>query len=74
MNFRKATDALLESITLEDLAEALGASVQSVRQARTVEGTSSYRTPPAGWERATAKLARGRAGRLERLAGRLEAL
>jgi len=74
MDFRKATDELLAAVTLEDLAEATGASVQAVRQARAQEGTSAFRKPPTGWERAAAKLARRRAGKLEQLAERLEAL
>lgn len=72
MNFRKATDALLASITLEDLATALGASLQAVRQARMDEGSSGHRRPPEGWERAAAKLARRQAAKLEKLAASLE--
>jgi hypothetical protein len=74
MNFRKATDELLASVTLEDLASAIGASVQAVRQARAQEGSAGFRRPPAGWETAAAKLARKQADRLERLASRLEGL
>jgi hypothetical protein len=72
MNFRKATDALLESVTLEDLARAMGVSVQAVRQARAAEGTTAHRSPPAGWACATARLARSQSRRLERLAGHLD--
>ena len=57
MNFKKATDELLASVTLADLAEALGVSVQAIRQARAAEGTTSYRSPPVGWEAAIKKLA-----------------
>ena len=73
MNFRKATDELLASVTLEDLANALGASVQAVRQARANEHSAGFRRPPEGWETAAAKLARRQAVRLDRLAARLEA-
>lgn len=72
MNFRKATDELLSSVTLEDLANALGSSVQAVRQARAQESTSAFRRPPEGWEAASAKLARKQATRLNRLAEKLE--
>lgn len=72
MNFRKATDELLEAVTLEDLAEALGASVQAVRQARAAEGTTAHRAPPPGWERATIRLANRRLGKLSTLAKALE--
>jgi hypothetical protein len=67
MNFRKTTDKLLESITLEDLATTLGVSVQAVRQARASEGTASHRRPPSGWEAAAAWLAKCRARELEEL-------
>lgn len=73
MNFRKATDELLASVTLEDLASAMGVHVQAVRQARAQECSAGFRRPPAGWEKAAAKLARRQAERLERLAGRLDA-
>lgn len=71
MNFRQATDELIEGVTLEDLAKALGVHVQAVRQARAIEGSAAYRRPPANWEAATAKLANARAKRLERLVARL---
>ena len=71
MNFQKATDALLESVTLEDLANAMGVSVQAVRQARAAEGSTSYRSPPEGWESAARRLAKMRATQLLRLASRL---
>lgn len=73
MNFRRATDELLASVTLEDLAKALGVSVQAIRQARAHEDSSGFRRPPTGWEGAAAKLARKQASRLERLADRLVA-
>jgi hypothetical protein len=71
MNFRKATDALLESITLEDLAIAIGAPVQSVRQARATEGTLAHRPPPPGWEAGVTRLAKQQAAKYERLSQRL---
>ena len=68
MNFRQATDELIAGVTLEDLAIALGVSVQAVRQARATEGTTAHRKPPEGWEPALAQLARKRATRLQKLA------
>jgi hypothetical protein len=68
MKFKKATDELLVSVTLEDLAEALGASVQAVRQARAGEGSSAHRSPPPGWEEAVRRLAERQAKRHKRLA------
>ncbi len=64
MKFKKATDALLQSVTLEDLADALDVSVQAVRQARAAEDTTAHRTPPPGWERAVALLSEKRAQKL----------
>jgi hypothetical protein len=72
MNFRKATDALLESVTLEDLADAMGVSVQALRQARAAEGTASHRSPPPQWQAAVRKLALRAAARNSRLATQLE--
>ena len=67
MNFRKATDELLAGVTLEDLANALGVSIQAVRQARTDEASTAFRSPPPDWERGVRKLATVRARALERL-------
>lgn len=50
MNFKKATDELIASVTLEDLADVLGVSVQAVRQARAAQESSGHRPPPEGWE------------------------
>lgn len=61
MNFRQATDVLLEAITLEDLANAMGVSVQAVRQARAAEGSKAHRSAPPDWEGAVIKLAEARA-------------
>ena len=71
MNFRKATDELTTSITLEDLATALGVSVQAVRQARAQEGSAGFRRPPQGWERAVVKLVEARAHHYQRFAAKL---
>lgn len=71
MNFRKATDALLESVTLEDLANALGVSVQSVRQARVAEESTAHRSPPIGWEKAAIRLSEEHMRRHRKLVERL---
>ena len=72
MNFKRATDELLSSVTLEDLAAAMGISVQAIRQARASETSTAYRAPPGDWERYTAKLAAKQAKRLLKLAGELD--
>ena len=74
MNFRQATDELLAGVTLEALAEAIGVSVQAVRQARAAEGTTAHRSPPPGWERAVIAVAVRRSRQLARLEARLKSV
>ena len=57
MNFRDAVDALCTGIGHQEVAEALGVSVQAVRQARMKEDSSAFRAPPKGWEDAVIRLA-----------------
>lgn len=71
MDFKKATDDLLSGISHEQLAEALGVSVASVRQARQSENALSFRRPPKGWERVVRRLAEQRSEHFNRLAGKL---
>ena len=68
MNFRKATDDLLGGISHEELANALGVSIHTIRQARLAEGARAHRSPPEGWEPIVARLAKQRAERFRRLA------
>jgi len=72
MDFKKATDELLAGISHQELADALGCSVPTVRQARLDEGAKARRSPPEGWQAVVAKLAKARAAGLLRLAGRLQ--
>ena len=72
MNFKDATDQLIDRVTLPEIAAACGASVNSVERARMNPGSNSYRNPPLGWEVAVARLARARGGDLLRLADVLE--
>jgi hypothetical protein len=67
MNFHKCTDALLEKITLEDVARELGVSVQSIRQARVSDKSSAFRAPPSGWKNAARVLAYKRIKKLQTL-------
>lgn len=71
--FREATDRLIDTVSLADLAKELGVSHGLLRQARLSTSASSYRSAPAGWEVAVAKLARERGGELLRLADDIEA-
>ena len=68
----EATDRLTASRTLSDVSGEAGVSDGLIRQARLDPTTSSYRSPPEGWEKAIAKLARERAGELLKLADELD--
>jgi predicted transcriptional regulator len=68
MNFKKATDVLMDGMTRSEIATALGCSEATVRQARLEESAKARRSPPQGWEPRVAKLARQRAEQLRRLA------
>ena len=71
MDFKKATEELMAGMTRQQIADALGVSEATVRQAKLDEAAKAHRTPPQGWELVLAKLARQRAERLQRLADRL---
>lgn len=71
MDFRLATDELLTHPTLQDLADSLRVSVQSIRQARADTESSAYRQPPPGWEKGVLSLAEQAAARYHRLAKKL---
>ena len=70
-DFRKATDELFSVVSHQELADALGCSVATIRQARLGEGASARRKPPAGWEEVVQKLAEQKAGAFARLAAKL---
>lgn len=72
MDFRTAANIIGEQITTADMAEALGVSSHSIRQARLQEGAPGYRKPPEGWQKAFARLARERCRELGRLADELD--
>jgi predicted transcriptional regulator len=71
MDFKKATEELMAGMTRGEIAQALGVSEATVRQARLGESNNAHRNPPQGWEGKVAKLAKQRADRLARLAERL---
>lgn len=68
--FREATDML--SMTGPELAELFGVSAQTIRQCRMDPNSRGYRTPPTGWEKELAKVAKARAAEITRLARELE--
>lgn len=71
MDFKKATEELMAGMTREQIAEALGCSEATVRQARLDEAAKAHRNPPEGWEPKVARLARQRGNSLLRLAEKL---
>ena len=71
MDFKKATEELMAAMTRGQIADALGVSEATVRQARLDDTANAHRNPPQGWEGKVAKLAKQRAERLQRLAERL---
>lgn len=72
MDFTEATDRLMKSVSLADLARELGASYGLIRQARMDPASPSYRRPPEGWKAAVARLAAVRAEELLSLKLELE--
>ena len=57
MTFKEATDGIFSRVGHEALAEALGVSVASIRQARLQTDAKAHRAPPEDWERAVIRLA-----------------
>ena len=72
MNFKEATDILIQKLTVADIAEACGSHVNSVERARLSPETRHYREPPPGWAAAVSRLARERGEELLALAARLD--
>jgi orotate phosphoribosyltransferase-like protein len=68
MDFKRATEELMAGMTRGEIADALGVSEATVRQARLGESANAHRKPPEGWEGKVAKLAKARAERLRKLA------
>lgn len=72
MDFKTATDQAAPCIGHQELADALGVSVQSVRAARLDRDSPNFRSAPPGWQLALAKLLRQRSRAHVTLADRLE--
>ncbi len=72
MDYKEATDRLLERITTTDLAEELGVSQNAVARARLDPTTRDFRPPPKGWAAAVARVAGRRAAALMDLQRELE--
>jgi hypothetical protein len=72
MDFRTAANILGHQITTTDMAEALGVSPHSVRQARLQDGAPGFRKPPEGWPQVFTQLARERCSELNAFIEELE--
>jgi hypothetical protein len=57
MDFREATESLCAGVSHHELANALGVSVATVRQARLQSNAKGHRAPPRDWEHAVIRLA-----------------
>ena len=71
MDFKSATDTL--GLPASRLAEEFGLQPQTIRQMRLASNAASYRSPPGGWRKVLARLARERGAELRELANALEA-
>jgi hypothetical protein len=67
MDFKEATDGLFARVDHEELAEELGVSVATIRQARLRRDAAAYRVAPADWRRAVIRLAERRVRHYEQL-------
>ena len=72
VDFKAATDVLFAKINPEELAEEIGCGLASVKQGRMEGDGTGRRSPPPGWEKGVAKVARRRAQALGRLLVALE--
>ncbi|HYW07161.1 MAG TPA: hypothetical protein VE913_09410 [Longimicrobium sp.] len=72
MDYKQATDRLLERVTAADLADELGVSQNAVARARLDPTTRDFRPPPSGWQAAVARMAGQRAAALLKLKEELE--
>lgn len=73
MDFREAIDTLCTPTSHSDVAQALGVSLQTVRQARMKEDSSAFRAPPKDWNHTIIRLAEKRIMHYRKLIDRLRA-
>jgi hypothetical protein len=70
MDFKTATDILGLSAT--EVAEAFGLQAQTIRQMRLAPDAPNHRSPPDGWQKVLARLAKIRRKELKALVDALE--
>jgi hypothetical protein len=71
MNFKETTDGLFDRMDHKDLADRLGVSVATIRQARLRAEAEAHRTPPPGWQHAVIRLAEERVAHFRKLIERM---
>jgi hypothetical protein len=67
MNFREVLDRLCANLGHNEVAKALGISVQAIRQARMRPESSGFRAPPKDWENVAIRLAEERVWQYRKL-------
>ena len=72
MDFKEATDKLFEPVTHNQLADALGCSVASIRQARLDPSAQAHRQPPPDWKKVVISLAEKRERHYRQLVQKLK--
>lgn len=70
MDFKTATDIL--GLPATEIAEAFGLQAQTIRQMRLAPDALNYRSPPDGWQKVLARLAKIRRKELKALVDALE--
>ena len=68
----EAGQSICTYLNHQDVAKALGVSVQTVRQARLKEDLDGLRAPPKNWERAVIRLAEARLSHYRKLIEKLK--
>jgi hypothetical protein len=72
MDFKTATDRLTGRVTADEIARACGVARNTIARARLDPSSSAYRSPPVGWQKVLAHLARERGDEFHELAKELE--
>jgi hypothetical protein len=70
MTFKAATDIL--GLSAAEIGKAFDLRPQTIRQMRLDPDSLNYRSPPAGWPKVVARLAKERGKQLNALADRLD--